>query len=126
VREFPPGAFKVRGASNAVFGPDDEQAKLRRKPIHRATSCLSYAASRRGIPCNVVMPRTAPLLRRRHCRALWRVVTECDPSTTSREETFAKVQAATGGDFVHPTTIRDRVSKAPARVNSSNKTGRLS
>jgi threonine dehydratase len=79
-----PGAFKVRGASNAVFGPDDEQAKLGvQQLIHHNTSCLSYAASRRGIPCNVDT-RTAP--QQQHCRALWRVVTECDPSTTSREE----------------------------------------
>ncbi|MGP4953417.1 pyridoxal-phosphate dependent enzyme, partial [Psychrobacter sp. T6-1] len=30
------------------------------------------------------------------------IITECDPSTTSREAVFAKVQAETGGDFVHP------------------------
>ncbi len=56
-----PGAFKVRGASNAVFGLDDEQAKLG-VATHSSgnhASCLSYAASRRGIPCNAVMPDTA-------------------------------------------------------------------
>jgi threonine dehydratase len=99
-----PGAFKVRGASNAVFGLDDEQAKLG-VATHSSgnhASCLSYAASRRGIPCNVVMPRTAPQAKKDTVARYGGVVTECDPSTTSREETFAKVQAATGGDFVHP------------------------
>jgi threonine dehydratase len=99
-----PGAFKVRGASNAVFGLDDEQAKLG-VATHSSgnhASCLSYAASRRGIPCNVVMPRTAPQAKKDTVARYGGVVTECDPSTTSREETFAKVQAATGGNFVHP------------------------
>ena len=57
-----PGAFKVRGASNAVFGLDEEQARLG-VATHSSgnhASCLSYAAMLRGIPCNVVMPRTAP------------------------------------------------------------------
>ena len=99
-----PGAFKVRGASNAVFGLDDEQAKLG-VATHSSgnhASCLSYAASRRGIPCNVVMPRTAPQAKKDTVARYGGVVTECDPSTTSREKTFAKVQTATGGDFVHP------------------------
>ena len=99
-----PGAFKVRGASNAVFGLDAEQAKLG-VATHSSgnhASCLSYAAMRRGIPCNVVMPRTAPQAKKDTVRRYGGKITECEPSTTSREETFARVQAETGGDFVHP------------------------
>lgn len=99
-----PGAFKVRGASNAVFGLTDEQAKngVATHSSGNHASCLSYAAMRRGIPCNVVMPRTAPQAKKDTVRRYGGVITECDPSTTSREETFARVQAETGGDFVHP------------------------
>jgi threonine dehydratase len=99
-----PGAFKVRGASNAVFGLDDEQAKMG-VATHSSgnhASCLSYAASLRGIPCNVVMPSTAPQAKKDAVARYGGVITECEPSTSAREETFAKVQAATGGDFVHP------------------------
>jgi threonine dehydratase len=99
-----PGAFKVRGASNAVFGLDDAQAKMG-VATHSSgnhASCLSYAANRRGIPCNVVMPSTAPQAKKDTVRRYGGQITECEPSTTSREETFAKVQAATGGNFVHP------------------------
>jgi threonine dehydratase len=99
-----PGAFKVRGASNAVFGLDDEQAKMG-VATHSSgnhASCLSYAASLRGIPCNVVMPSTAPQAKKDTVARYGGVITECEPSTSAREETFAKVQAATGGDFVHP------------------------
>ena len=99
-----PGAFKVRGASNAVFGLDDEQAKkgVATHSSGNHASCLSYAASLRGIPCNVVMPRTAPQAKKDTVARYGGKITECEPSTTSREETFAQVQAETGGDFVHP------------------------
>lgn len=99
-----PGAFKVRGASNAVFGLSDAQARkgVATHSSGNHASCLSYAAMKRGIPCNVVMPRTAPQAKKDTVRRYGGHITECDPSTTSREETFAKVQAQTGGDFVHP------------------------
>lgn len=99
-----PGAFKVRGAANAVFGLSDEQAALG-VATHSSgnhASCLSYAAMRRGIPCNVVMPCTAPQAKKDTVRRYGGVITECEPSISSREETFAKVMAETGGDFVHP------------------------
>ncbi|MEH0295558.1 beta-hydroxyaspartate dehydratase BhcB [Agrobacterium sp. CCNWLW71] len=99
-----PGAFKVRGAANAVFGLDEARA-VSGVATHSSgnhASCLSYAAMRRGIPCNVVMPRTAPQAKKDTVRRYGGRITECEPSTSSREETFAKVQAETGGDFVHP------------------------
>ena len=99
-----PGAFKVRGATNAVFGLDDAQAE-RGVATHSSgnhASCLSYAAMLRDIPCNVVMPKTAPQAKKDTVRRYGGKITECEPSTTSREETFAKVEAETGGDFVHP------------------------
>lgn len=98
------GAFKVRGASNAVFGLTDEEAKngvCTHSSGNHALS-LSYAAGQRGIPCNVVMPRTAPEAKKAAVRGYGGKITECEPSTTSREEVFAKIQAETGGDFVHP------------------------
>ncbi len=98
------GAFKVRGASNAVFGLSDEDAKqgvATHSSGNHALS-LSYAAGRRGIPCNVVMPRTAPQAKKDAVKGYGGIITECEPSTSSREEVFAQVQAKTGGDFVHP------------------------
>lgn len=98
------GAFKVRGASNAVFGLSDAKA-TRGVATHSSGNhalSLSYAAGRRGIPCHVVMPRTAPQAKKDAVRGYGGVITECEPSTSSREEVFAKVQAQTGADFVHP------------------------
>ena len=98
------GAFKVRGACNAVFGLSEEQAKAgvcTHSSGNHALS-LSYAAGRRGIPCNVVMPRTAPQAKKDAVRGYGGMITECEPSTSSREEVFEQVQARTGGEFVHP------------------------
>ncbi len=98
------GAFKVRGASNAVFGLSDEMAE---KGVATHSSgnhalSLSYAAGRRGIPCHVVMPRTAPEAKKAAVRGYGGIITECEPSTSSREAVFAEVQAKTGAEFVHP------------------------
>jgi threonine dehydratase len=98
------GAFKVRGASNAVFGLSDEMA-VKGVATHSSGNhalSLSYAAGRRGIPCHVVMPRTAPQAKKDAVIGYGGIITECEPSTTSREAVFAEVQAATGADFVHP------------------------
>ena len=98
------GAFKVRGACNAVFGLSDEDAKqgvATHSSGNHALS-LSYAAGRRGIPCHVVMPRTAPQAKKDAVIGYGGLITECEPSTTSREAVFAEVQATTGAEFVHP------------------------
>ena len=98
------GAFKVRGASNAVFGLTDEQVKngvATHSSGNHALS-LSYAAGRRGIPCHVVMPRTAPQAKKDAVTGYGGIITECEPSTTSREAVFAEVAAKTGAEFVHP------------------------
>jgi len=98
------GAFKVRGASNAVFGLDDSKAE---KGVATHSSgnhalSLSYAAGRRGIPVTVVMPRTAPEAKKAAVRGYGGTVVECEPSTSSREAVFADVVAKSGADFVHP------------------------
>ena len=97
-------AFKVRGASNAVFGLD-EAAAAKGVATHSSGNhalSLAYAAGRRGIPCHVVMPRTAPQAKKDAVIGYGGRITECEPSTSSREEVFARIEAETGADFVHP------------------------
>ena len=98
------GAFKVRGASNAVFGLNDRDA-ARGVATHSSGNhalSLAYAAGRRGIPCHVVMPRTAPEAKKDAVRGYGGQITECEPSTSSREAALAEVVARTGAEFVHP------------------------
>lgn len=98
------GAFKARGASNAVFGLTEEQAAqgVATHSSGNHGTCLAYAAGRRGIPCTVVMPRTAPQAKKDAVRGYGGRVVECEPSTSSREAVFAEVVAETGAEFVHP------------------------
>jgi len=98
------GAFKARGASNAVFGLSEEQA-ARGVATHSSGNhglSLSYAAGQRGIKATVVMPRTAPEAKKEAVRGYGGIVVECEPSTSSREAVFAEVVAESGADFVHP------------------------
>lgn len=98
------GAFKARGASNAVFGLDERKAAVgvaTHSSGNHALS-LSYAAGKRGIPVTVVMPRTAPEAKKAAVRGYGGKIVECEPSTSSREAVFADVVAKTGADFVHP------------------------
>ncbi len=98
------GAFKVRGASNAVFGLEDTEAAkgvVTHSSGNHALS-LSYAAGRRGIPVSVVMPRTAPEAKKAAVRGYGGEVFECEPSTTAREAMLEDLVARTGADFVHP------------------------
>ena len=98
------GAFKVRGACNAVFGLSDEKA-AKGVATHSSGNhalSLSYAAGRRGIQATVVMPRTAPEAKKAAVRGYGGEVLECEPSTAAREEMLNELVARTGADFVHP------------------------
>lgn len=98
------GAFKARGASNAVFSLSDAEA-AKGVATHSSGNhgqALAYAAARRGIPATVVMPRTAPEPKKAAVRGYGARVLECEPSTAAREATLEGVIAETGADFVHP------------------------
>ena len=98
------GAFKTRGACNAVFGLTDERAG-RGVATHSSGNhalSLAYAAGRRGIPCHVVMPRSAVRAKKEAVLGYGGQVTECDPSYASREAALARVRGETGADLVHP------------------------
>ncbi len=95
------GAFKVRGACNAVFGLDDETAAIgvaTHSSGNHALS-LSYAAGQRGIPVTVVMPHTEPQAKKDAVIGYGRTIVEWEPSTTSREAIFAEVVAKCGADL---------------------------
>jgi threonine dehydratase len=98
------GAFKARGASNAVFSLSEEKAAVgvaTHSSGNHALS-LSYAAGRRGIPVTVVMPHSAPQAKKDAVRGYGGTIIECEPSLSSREATFAQVVAESGAEFIHP------------------------
>ncbi|MQX35907.1 beta-hydroxyaspartate dehydratase BhcB [Roseospira navarrensis] len=98
------GAFKARGASNAVFGLDADRA-AQGVATHSSGNhggALAYAAARRGLPCHVVMPRTAPRAKRDAVLGYGASVIDCDPGVVAREAALAEVVARTGAEPVHP------------------------
>ncbi len=98
------GAFKARGATNAVFGLPQESlaAGVATHSSGNHALSLAYAAGARGIPCHVVMPHTAPQAKKDAVMGYGGQITECEASTSAREAAFAELQARTGADFVHP------------------------
>ncbi len=98
------GAFKVRGACNAVFGLSEAKAKagVATHSSGNHASALAYAAGRRGIPCTVVMPHTAPRAKKDAVLGYGGRIVESEASMSSREVMFAQVVAETGAEFVHP------------------------
>lgn len=98
------GAFKARGACNAVFSLDEAKARLGVATHSSGNHGLSLAraAQCRDIPCQVVMPRTAPQSKLDAVRGYGATVTLCEPTLTARKATLADIIKKTGAEFVHP------------------------
>jgi len=96
------GAFKARGATNAVLSLDDETA-ARGVATHSSgnhAAALAYAASIRDIPCTVVMPDAAPDIKVEAVRGYGAEIVFCKQS--EREETCERVVAETGATLIPP------------------------
>jgi threonine dehydratase/serine racemase len=98
------GAFKYRGASNAVLSLSDEVA-ARGVVTHSSgnhAGALALAARLRGIPAYIVMPRNASAVKRRATRDYGGHIVECEPTQAAREAAAAAVVAETGGTLIAP------------------------
>lgn len=98
------GAFKFRGASNAVLSleKDDLQKGVATHSSGNHAAALSLAARMKNIPSYIVMPHTAPQIKKRAVENYGAQITFCEPTLQSREENLAKIVAETGAAFVHP------------------------
>ena len=98
------GAFKARGATNAVFSLTDGEAShgvvTHSSGNHGAA--LAYAARARGIPAWVVMPENAPVVKQENVRRQGATIRFCAPNVAAREAACAAVQAETGATLIHP------------------------
>lgn len=98
------GAFKFRGACNAVFALDDASA-ARGVVTHSSGNhgaALALAARLRGIACHVVVPEGAVRAKRAAIAHYGAVLHPCAPTIAAREAACARVQAETGARVVHP------------------------
>jgi threonine dehydratase len=98
------GAFKFRGATNAVqcLSAAQAAAGVAAHSSGNHAAALALAASRRGIPATLVMPENAPAVKiDAVARAGGRIVL-CEPTLSAREEMLDQVLADTGATQVHP------------------------
>ncbi|HLO13799.1 MAG TPA: pyridoxal-phosphate dependent enzyme, partial [Anaerolineales bacterium] len=98
------GAFKFRGACNAVFSLSDEEAAcgVSTHSSGNHAQALALAARLRGIPAYVVMPNNAPAVKKAAVAGYGGKVTFCEPTLEARESTLARVVEETGAIIVHP------------------------
>ena len=98
------GAFKARGASNAVFSlsAGEAAAGVATHSSGNHGAALAMAARRRGIPAHIVMPASAPSVKQDAVAAYGGLVISCEPTLAAREATLERVVAGTGAHVVHP------------------------
>ena len=98
------GAFKFRGACNAVYSLSDAEA-ARGVCTHSSgnhAQALALAARMRGIPAYIVMPNNAPLVKKSAVAGYGGQITFCEPTLEARESTLERIKYDTGATVVHP------------------------
>lgn len=98
------GAFKARGACNAVFSLTSEQA-ARGVVTHSSGNhgaALAWAAGKRGVAATVVVPENAPGPKKRAIEGFGAKIVYCEPTVQARESTTNELIAKHGFELVHP------------------------
>jgi threonine dehydratase len=98
------GAFKFRGACNAVFSLNNEEA-ARGVSTHSSgnhAQALALAARLRGIPAYIVMPNNAPGVKKAAVVGYGGKITFCESTLEAREATLTQIVEQTGSAVVHP------------------------
>jgi threonine dehydratase len=98
------GAFKFRGATNAVLSLSAEEKK-RGVVTHSSgnhAAALALAAAMNGIKANIVMPENAPVVKKNAVAGYGADITYCTPTLKAREETTRRIMEQTGATLIHP------------------------
>jgi threonine dehydratase len=98
------GAFKIRGATNAVFSLAEHEVApgVATHSSGNHAQALALAAHWRGVKAYVVMPDNAPGIKREAVAGYGAEIIPCRPTLAAREEGLAALLARTGASFVHP------------------------
>src|SRR5438093_4146127 len=98
------GAFKFRGAMNAVLQLTEAEraAGVITHSSGNHAQALALAGKLLGVPTCIVMPRTAPAVKRAATEGYGARVVSCEPTLTSREGTVAELIARHGYTLIHP------------------------
>jgi threonine dehydratase len=98
------GAFKYRGATNAVHSLSDARAAhgVATHSSGNHAAALALAARIRGVRCYVAMPENAPKSKIEAVKQYGAEITFCEPTLASREETLNAIIRRTGAELIHP------------------------
>ncbi|MBR9855152.1 MAG: pyridoxal-phosphate dependent enzyme [Algicola sp.] len=98
------GAFKMRGAANAILQLTDEQ-KQNGVVTHSSgnfAQALSLAAQSLGVKAHIVMPKSAPEVKKEAVRGYGGILTECESTLHAREQATERIIEKHGTTFIHP------------------------
>ncbi len=98
------GAFKIRGATNAVLALNIDQAEMG-VATHSSgnhAQALALAARIRKIPAYIVMPRNSPEVKKQAVKEYGAHITECEPTLEARENILETICEETGAAFIPP------------------------
>jgi len=98
------GAFKFRGACNAVFALSDQEARhgVATHSSGNHAAAVALAARLRGVPAHIVMPDNAPTVKKAAVVGYGGSIVYCAPTLAAREATLTRVVHETGATFIHP------------------------
>ncbi|MCT4636169.1 MAG: pyridoxal-phosphate dependent enzyme [Bacteroidales bacterium] len=103
------GAFKMRGATNAILQLTDEQ-KSRGVVTHSSgnfAQALALAAKSVGVKAYIVMPANAPKVKKDAVKGYEGIIVECEPTLKARMDSAAKIEQERGATFIHPSNNID-------------------
>jgi len=98
------GAFKFRGACNAVWALSEEQAVFGvcTHSSGNHAQALALAAKMRGLPAYIVMPNNASSVKKNAVAGYGGQITFCEPTLEARESTLERIRSDTRAKVVHP------------------------
>ncbi len=98
------GAFKFRGAANAVLCLTDDEAKsgVATHSSGNHAQALALAAKNRGIRAHIVMPRNSSKVKIKAVEGYGGNIVFCEPTLKDREDTLTRIVDETGAVFIHP------------------------
>jgi threonine dehydratase len=98
------GAFKFRGACNAVslLTPEEARNGVLTHSSGNHAAALALAAAERGVPAHIVMPKNTAAVKQRAVAAYGGRIVLCEPTLPARHETADRIARETGAVMVHP------------------------
>ena len=98
------GAFKMRGAANAILQLSEEQRKngVVTHSSGNFAQALALAAQNLGVKAYIVMPSNATVVKKEAVKGYGGEVVECEPTLAARESTAKNIEKNKGAVFIHP------------------------